>query len=172
MTARLMAMGLCLIVSGCATTGTDHKGTVERPQPAMERVKVADSDFTLKQMDEFIRRITKLDLTGRQTEAGDLQRMRNPAPRDHLKLAYLLSLENATLDDLKNAQTQLDGLEAAFADPDARLYVRLLQRTVAEETAHKQEKKRADELQEKLNQIKELELELMKRSQAKPAARK
>ena len=172
MTARLAAMGLCLIVSGCATTGTDHKGTVERPQPAMGRVKVADSDFTLKQMDEFIRRITKLDLTGRQTEAGDLQRMRNPAPGDHLKLAYLLSLENATLDDLKNAQTQLDGLEAAFADPDARLYVRLLQRTVAEETAHKQEKKRADELQEKLNQIKELELELMKRSQAKPAVSK
>ena len=172
MTTRLLAMGLCLIVSGCAAIGTDHKGTLKRPQPAMQRVKVADSDFTLKQMDEFIQRITKLDINGRQTEAGVLQGRRNPAPGDRLKLAYLLSLENATLDDLKNAQTQLDGLEAAFADPATRLYVRLLQRTVAEETAHKQEKKRADELQEKLNQIKELELELMKRSQAKPAASK
>lgn len=164
MTSRMVAMGVCLVVSACTATGTHFKG-----QQAMAPVKVVDSAFTLKQMDGFVQKSERLDITGRRAEAKRMQGKPDPAPGDRLKIAYLLSLENATLDELGQAQAQLDGLETAFADPETRLYVRLLQRMVAAETAQRQDKKRADELQEKLKQIKELELELMKRSQAKPA---
>jgi hypothetical protein len=166
-------MGLCVILTACVTTVTERKGSHERPQQAAEPLKAADSAFTLKQMDEFVQWVAKLDIVSRQAEAKRLQaKPQEPAPGERLKLAYLLSMENATLDELERAQTQLDGLETAIADPATRLYVRLLQRTVAVETAQKQEKRRADELQEKLNQIKHLELELMKRNQAKPAESK
>lgn len=169
MTCRLLAMGLCVILTACVTTVTEHKWTPEKPQQATEPVKAADSAFTLKQMDEFVQQVAKLDIISRQAEAKRLQaKPPELAPGDRLKLAYLLSLENATLDDLGRAQAQLEGLETAISDPPTRLYVRLLQRTVAVETAQKQEKRRADELQEKLNQIKQLELELIKRNQAKP----
>jgi hypothetical protein len=166
------AMCLCLILTACVTAGTDLRGANEGLQQPREAVKLADSAFTLKQMDEFVQQIARLDITGRQTEARRLQGKAPLAAGERLKLAYLLSLENATLDDLEQARTQLDGLEAGFADPPTRLYVRLLQRMVTVATAQKQEKKRADELQEKLKQIKELELELIKRSQAKPVESK
>jgi hypothetical protein len=172
MTSRIATLSLGLIVAGCAAIGTDHKGPLEKPQQAADPVKATDSAFTLKQMDEFIQQASKLDITTRQAEAKRLQGKPDPVPGDRLKVAYLLSLENATLDDLAQAQVQLDKLDTAFADPETRLYVRLLQRTVAVATAQKQEKRRAEELQEKLKQIKDLELELIKRNQAKPVGGK
>ena len=79
-----------------------------------------------------------------------------------------MSLDNASAEDLTLAQEQLQGLELLFEDSATREFVRLLQRMLTAERAINQEKKRVEELQEKLRQLKKLELELQERSQAKP----
>ncbi|HEX7970984.1 MAG TPA: hypothetical protein VF501_02010, partial [Thiobacillus sp.] len=79
-----------------------------------------------------------------------------------------LSLDNAAPADLMHAEEQLEGLEFQFEDPATRLFVHMLQRTVAAERALRKEKKRAADLQEKLQQIKKLERDLQERNQADP----
>jgi hypothetical protein len=167
---RALAMGLCLIVSGCVGSGATQNGDNAGPQGVAK--KPVDSTFTMNQMASYVHQVSGLDVAARQNEARRLQASLAMSVSDRLKLAYLLSLEGASLDDIEQARTQLEGLDAVFEDPATRLYVRLLQRTAAMETAYKQEKKRADDLQQKLKQIKELELELMKRNQAQPAESK
>lgn len=169
---HMLRLSLCLALTGCATIGSMPKPVGEAAHSRTDPAKPADFAFTLRQMDEFIQQVGKQDVAGRQAEVRRRLGKPEPTPADRLKLAYLLSLDNATQDDLGQAQMELEGLDAGFADSATRLYVRLLQRTVVAAAAQKQEKKRADELQDKLKQIKELELELMRRSQAKPAESK
>ncbi len=166
---QMIAIGFGLILGGCTVSGAVHTGGPDNLPQRNASMRPADSSFTLAQMDSYVDKTSGLDATGRQNEVRRLQANTATDVNDRLKLAYLLSLEDASLDDLGQAQAQLEGLDAAFGDKATRLYVRLLQRTVAMDIACKQEKKRADGLQEKLKQIKDLELELMKRSQTQPA---
>lgn len=162
---RLLSLGLLL--GGCAHPAP---GSILPPPDAAlqttEAVAGTDSAFTLGQMGEFIRHFNRLDSTAQRAEVRRLQSIEKRGAGDRLMLAWLLSLNNAPAADLVRADEQLDGLERQFEDPATREFVRMLQRNLALELAFRKEKKRAAELQEKLQQIKNLELELQERSQA------
>jgi hypothetical protein len=171
MTCRILPLGLCLVLAACAAPGSGSKAEHE-PASRKAPAKMVDAAFTLDQMSAFIQQISSQDINTQRGEAKQLQTKPEIDAGDQLKLAYLLSLENASVEDLAQSQAILDGLEPQFADPATRLYVRLLQRMVAAETGFKLQKRRADELQEKLRQLKKLELELIERNQPKPAQSK
>jgi hypothetical protein len=115
-------------------------------------VKRAIASFTLDQMSEYVEQISRQDIAAQQAEVKRLQGLAPIGASDRLRLAYLLSLDNASRDTLVEAQAVLDGLEPLFGDPGTRLYVRLLQRTVMREVA-------LDDLQETLRQVTKRELE-------------
>jgi FixJ family two-component response regulator len=146
-------------------------GYLTKPYEAPELIallKRAIAIFTLDQLSEYIERICRQDVAAQQ---GEVKRLQNLAPigaSDRLKLAYLLSQENASAEDLVQAQTVLDGLEPLFGDPGTRLYVRLLQRMVMRETAHRQEEQGADELREKPSKTLNPEPNPMQPDPAKP----
>jgi hypothetical protein len=169
MDCRILPLGLCLVLAACAATGLGTESEHEEHQGRKAPAGIVDSGFTLERMGAFIQQTSSQDFGAQRAEATRLQHIPEISASDRLKLAYLLSLENTSQDDLAQSKAMLDGLDLQFADPATRLYVRLLQRTVAAEAAYKTEKQRADELQEKLRQIKKLELDLMERNQAKPA---
>jgi FixJ family two-component response regulator len=148
-------------------------GFLTKPYEAPELialVKRAIARFTLDQLNEYIQQLLRQDVAAQQAELKRLQHLAPIGAIDRLKLAYLLSLEKASLEDLAHAQTMLDELEPLFGDPGTRLYVRLLQRTVMLETAHKQETQRTEELKETLKRNEEPEFDLSEPNQAKPPA--
>lgn len=148
-------------------------GFLTKPYEAPELialVKRGIARFTLDQLSEYIQQLLRQDIAAQQAELKRLQHLAPIGASDRLKLAYLLSLENASLEDLVQAQTLLDGLELLFGDPGTCLYVRLLQRTIKLHTAHKQETQRAEELEETLRRIKELQSGSIQRNQATPPA--
>ena len=79
-----------------------------------------------------------------------------------------MSLDGAKTEDVAESSHLLDGLDQAFSDTGIQLYVRLLQRTVALEIANAHANARADDLEQKLAQLKKLELDLMRRNQTPP----
>lgn len=98
--------------------------------------------------------------------AGELQRLQEAAPRDataRLELAMLLARRGATPEALARAQSLLAGLEEAFAAPGTRQFVLLHQRLVRLELDLRQERRRAAELQDKIERLKDLERNLGQR---------
>ena len=149
-------------------------GFLTKPYEAPELialVKRAIARFTLDQLSEYIQTLLREDIAAQQAELKRLQHLAPIGASDRLKLACLLSMETASLDDLTQAQAVLDGLEPLFGDPGTCLYVGLLQRTVMLAIALKQEKQRIDELEEQLRLIKQPEPDTIPGNQAVPPAR-
>jgi len=163
---------LCLPLAGCATPGM---GTPPVDCWAPPRLTVlcrtapdARARFTLKDMAGYVDRISAQPPAARHADVGRLQRAGTLSPTDRLKLAYLLSLDGTKNEDVAESSHLLDGLDQAFSDTGIQLYVRLLQRTVALEIANAHANARADDLEQKLAQLKKLELDLMRRNQTPP----
>jgi FixJ family two-component response regulator len=143
-------------------------GFLTKPYEAPELIaliKRAIARFTLDQLNEYLQKLGQ-DIAAQSAEIKRLQHVAPIGASDRLKLAYLLSLENASQEDLEQAKAALDGLEPLFGDPGTRLYVRLLQRTVVLETARRQDRQRTAELEDKLTRIKEQAPDLMPRGLA------
>ncbi|HYP68360.1 MAG TPA: response regulator [Thiobacillaceae bacterium] len=143
-------------------------GFLTKPYEAPELialVKRAIARFTLDQLNEYLQKLMSQDIAAQQAEIKRLQHLDPIGASDRLKLACLLSLENASWEDLVQARTLLDELEPLFGDPGTRLYVRLLQRAVMLETACQREKQRIAELEEMLSRIKGNDPDLMQGSQ-------
>lgn len=168
----LLAAGMGLILAGCAGQGPalpSRDGSADHdPAPSAAAKVDMDSASSLGRMSAFIDRIGGQGAVTRKAEIGRLQGLDKPGAVDRFELAYLLSLDNPGAEDLIRAQAHLEGLAPLFPDAAPRQFVRLLQRILALERALQQERKRTDELQDKLRQIKQLELELLRRSQTKP----
>ena len=165
--ALILAAVLCSALTAClpikdVMTGSHPAGQTR----SQDRV---DTDFTLTRMGEFTAQTEKLDERGRQAAIVKLTGRPAPAAVERLELAYLFSLDPATDEELAQAARLLDGLDRLFEDAGVRLYVRLLQRTVGFEAGYARESSRADELEQKLKQIRKLELELIQRNQAPPS---
>jgi FixJ family two-component response regulator len=146
-------------------------GFLTKPYEAPELialVKRAIARFTLDQLSEYIQHLRCQDVAAQQAELKRLQRLAPIGASDRLKLAYLLSLENASLEDLLHAQKMLDGLELLFGDPGTCLYIRLLQRMVMLETAHKQEEQRTGELEKTHSRSEQPESDLTQRKTMPP----
>jgi hypothetical protein len=161
----ILSAALCSTLAGCLpSTATENPGDSRGVQTGSAHP--ADATFTLAQLGEFI------ELTARQSPAerqAVIERLKDRAAKpagDRLKLAYLLSLENATADELAQACKLLDGLDAEFGDRGVRLYARLLQRTAMTEAAYARETAKNEESVQKLKQIKKLELDLIQRNQS------
>ena len=123
-------------------------GFLTKPYEAPELialVKRAIARFTLEQLGAYLGQLQAQDSAARQAEIRRLQHLAPIGASDRLKLACLLSGEGATAEQLAQAQTLLDGLEALFGDPGTRLYVALLQRTVMLEAAREQQQQRTHE---------------------------
>jgi hypothetical protein len=171
MIERLLAVGFCMVLAGCAAGQAPppaaRVSVVEQKATAKAGARTEPA-FTFVQLGEFMQLVARHDAKAQRTEVARLQSLAKPDAGDRLRLAYLLSLDNASPEDLTLAQEQLQGLELLFEDSATREFVRLLQRMLTSKRAINQEKKRVEELQEKLRQLKKLELELQERSQAKP----
>jgi hypothetical protein len=167
MIARLLVLGILLATAGCAGRFPNPAAGSTAGESELTSVasRSADAPFSIGQMGEFMRQIAGQGTAARQNETRRLQNLERRTPMEKLKLAYVLTLENASPENLAQAQEQLEGLELSFEDPAIRQFVTLMQRMIASEGICKQEKKRAGELQEKLHQLNKLELELQKRSQ-------
>ncbi len=130
-------------------------GYLTKPYEAPELialVKRAIASFTLEQLSEYLEQVSRQDIAVRQGEVKRLQALAPIGAGDRLKLACLLSQEDASSAEWVQAKAVLNGLEPLFGDPGTRLYVRLLQRTVTREVAHRS-------LQEKRGPGKRPELE-------------
>ena len=159
-----LAVGLGLILTGCAYDAP--ASALPDPHAAAAAGGNVDASFTLGHLNAFVHRFGAQDAAAQRAEIARLQGLAPRSAGDRLMLAYLLSLDNASPADLMRAEEQLEGLEFQFGDPATRLFVHMLQRTVAAERALRKEKKRAADLQEKLQQIKKLERDLQERNQA------
>lgn len=171
MLRRSLSLGMGLILAGHAypapaTALAAPAVPAQREAQALDRKPAAM--FTLGQLSAFIDRLDSQDSAAVRAEIKHLQGLGTPDAADRLKLAWLLSRNNAPAADLARAEEQLEGLERLFDDAATRHFVRLLQRTLAAERSLRQERKKTAELYEKLQQIKKLELELQERSQAGP----
>jgi hypothetical protein len=164
---RVEAMGgllVCLLVCGCAITPGNEAG----PAATIVEPGGAAQTFDMRDMTEYMRKISARDPAVLHAETKRLQALPNRTAAERLELAWLLDREDASNEELARAQTLLTGLETAFADPSLNAYIRLMQRAVDQELLLRQEHSRADELQDKIDRLKDLEQSLLDRSQPKP----
>jgi DNA-binding response OmpR family regulator len=148
-------------------------GFLTKPFEAPELIAMVNraiARFTLDLLNEYIEQISRLDIAVRRSEVKRLQGLVPIGASDRLKLACLLSAENASLEDLVQAQSVLEGLESLFGDAGTRLYVQLLQKTVSMEAAHRRGTQRADELGEKHGQPSSDQLDLNEINKSEPPA--
>lgn len=165
MACRILPAALCLTLTACmASAPVANSGN----PPAAQKMpdSATDTTFTLNQMSEIIEQVSRQSDTAQRAEVARLKGKPGLTPGERLELAYLLSQENRSPEDLAQSRKLLDGLEREFDDAGTRLYIRLLQRTVAVQAAYNQEITKAADLLEKLKQIKKLELDLMQRNRA------
>jgi hypothetical protein len=101
-------------------------------------------------------------------------------PADKLKLAYLLMARAApTTEEASQAQDLLKGLDNQTEDPASKQFIRVMQRLTRQTLDLSQlradlarSNKQVADLQDKIGQIKNLEVELQDRAQSRPGLKK
>ncbi len=164
---RVEAMGgllVCLLVCGCAIAPGNEAG----PAAIIVEPGGAAQSFDMRDMTGYMRKMSARDPAVLHAETKRLQALTSRTATERLELAWLLDREDASNEELARAQTLLSGLEGAFPDQSLKYYIRLMQRTVNQELLLRQEHDRADELQDKIDRLKDLEQNLLDRSQPKP----
>jgi hypothetical protein len=158
------------LLAGCAGLGAGPQATSPSaghgPAAAPEKQTLADNALTPAQLAEYIGKVSKLEGEAAIAEAKRLEATAHGNAGDRLKLAYLLARDGARPEDLARARELLTGI--ALDDAGTREIARLLQRIVRLEQNVRQERVKATELQEKIEQLKSLERELQERGQSKP----
>jgi hypothetical protein len=159
---------ILLLAYGC-TVPPAHQ---TRPSADIVDHRNAPPAFGMRDLTEYMEKMSDVEATALKAEIKRLQSSPNPTAGERLKLAWLLDRDAAPIEDLTRAQELLSGLDTGFGDPSLRAYVRLMQWAVTQELLLHQEHKRADDLQGKIDRLKDLEQNLQERSQAKPPAKK
>jgi hypothetical protein len=150
--SRCSWLWVSLLLEGCAGLNI----WPVTPSPAIAP-KVADTSLTPSQVTAYMGEVSRLDAVALNAE---IKRLRAGAQRsvgDRLKLAYLLGRESSAPRELARARGLLEGLPDRFDDPGTRELARLLQRMVKLEQDLLQERRKASELQGKIDQLMSLE---------------
>jgi hypothetical protein len=129
--------------------------------------KVADTALTPSQVTAYMGEVSKLDAVALNAQIRRLQAGARGSAGDRLKLAYLLGREGSMPKDLVKARALLEGLPDTFDDPGTRELVRLLQRVVKLEQQFLQVRRKASELQDKIDQLMSLEQTLQQHRPSK-----
>lgn len=128
--------------------------------------------------------LRQIALDSQATANAEQQRLQalggQRTPADKLKLAYLLVARAApTAEEASQAQDLLKGLDNQTEDPASKQFIRVMQRLVRQTLDLSQlradlakSNKQVADLQDKIGQIKNLEVELQDRAQSRPGIKK
>lgn len=126
--------------------------------------------FDAAALSAYMARMGGRDAEARRAEARRLGAA--GSAEDRLKLAWLLSQDGFAQGGAARGQELLAGLEGSLADPLLQEYVRLLRQSLAQEALLRKEHQRAEELQGKIDRLKDLERDLLDLSKSRPPVRK
>ncbi len=128
--------------------------------------------------------LRQIALDSQATANAEQQRLQTlgaqRTPADKLKLAYLLMARAApTAEEASQAQDLLKGLDNQTEDPASKQFIRVMQRLTRQTLDLSQlradlarSNKQVADLQDKIGQIKNLEVELQDRAQSRPGIKK
>ncbi|WP_112485429.1 hypothetical protein [Thiomonas sp. X19] len=199
--AAAASFGTLALLSGCAplpmhpAPGTAPHGELQSaqpprgqaapPKPAATSAAVASlfkpEPLSMSWIGDTLRQIaldTQAAANAEQQRLQALGAQRTPA--DKLKLAYLLVARAApTTEEANQAQDLLRGLDNQTDDPASKQFIRVMQRLTRQTLDLAQlraelarSNKQVADLQDKIGQIKNLEVELQDRAQSRPGPAK
>jgi hypothetical protein len=150
--SRCAWVGLSLLLEGCAGFSI-WPSTPQKGAPIVEKHGVAGTSLTPSQITAYMAEVSKLDGPSLDAEIKRLQAGARGSAGDRLKLAYLLSREGSVV----RARRLMEGLPDTFDDPGTREIARLVQRVVKLQQDLLQERRKASDLQSKIDQLMSLE---------------
>ena len=156
--ARWLTAACLLVLSGCSQL------------PAS--LPPGGPGFSAADLSAYMTRMSASDADALRAETQRLNAASADNPEDRLKLAWLLSLDGFGPDERTRGQALLAGLDDGFQDPLLREYARLLRLTLGQDAQLRKERQRGEELQTKIDRLKDLEKTLLDmpkpRAPAKP----
>lgn len=147
----LLAAGLLLALSACATPPAPERPPAPVPSTASGAAVLLDE----------LSRVAGLSPEQRRREAAALEGERRLDDVRRFQLAALLEREDS-VDALERSLRNLNAL--GDADARSQALIELMKRSLRARIEHRQQSARAQELQEKLEQIKALEKSLQQRN--------
>jgi hypothetical protein len=152
------------------TVAASHFSSIFKPEP-----------LSMGWIGDTLRQIALDSQAAANAEQQRLQTLgAQRTPADKLKLAYLLMARAApTTEEASQAQDLLKGLDNQTEDPASKQFIRVMQRLTRQTLDLSQlradlarSNKQVIDLQDKIGQIKNLEVELQDRAQSRPGIKK
>lgn len=159
-----ISLVLCCLLWGCADLAP-------RPGNGASTAK-ASADFSLSAWSDFLEKMSGREPGQLRQEAQRLAARTPGSPAERLKLAWLLDQEGATEAELARSHELLTGLDDGFSAPALGEYVRLKRRAVGLALQLRKERQQVEELQAKIERLKNLEQNLLDGAKPVPATKK